>query len=185
MRDLADTVLPGVNKAIDLGVADPDRLGLMGQSFGGYGTLSLLVQTPRFKAAIIRAGFGSLIGIYGEMGKDGSAYAIGVIEEGATRMRGTPWDYRERYIENSPIFYLDRVQTPVFLVHGTEDSIAAPFLADEVFVGLRRLGKEAVYAKYAGEGHGLRTPANQSDYWHRAFEWFDKHLQAHADTDSR
>ena len=185
MKDLADTILPGVNKAIELGVADADRLGVMGQSFGGYGTLSLLVQTSRFKAAIMRAGFGSLVGIYGEMDKDGSAYAIGVIEEGATRMRGTPWDYRERYIENSPIFYLDRVQTPVFIVHGTQDSAVAPFLADEVFVGLRRLGKEAVYAKYAGEGHGLRSSANQLDYWYRAIEWFDKHLQPQADTDSR
>ena len=184
MKDLADTVLPGVNKAIELGVADADRLGVMGQSFGGYGTLSLLVQTPRFKAAVMRFGLGSLIGIYGEMRKDGSAYAIGVLETGI-RMRGTPWDYRERYIENSPIFYLDRVQTPLFIVHGTEDSTVAPFLADEVFVGLRRLGKEAVYAKYAGEGHGLRSSANQLDYWYRVIEWFDKHLQTQADTDSR
>ena len=185
MKDVADTILPGVNKAIELGVADPDRLGVMGQSFGGYGTLSLLVQTPRFKAAIMRAGLGSLIGIYGEMGKDGSAYAIGVLEDGPARMRGTPWEFRERYIENSPIFYLDRVQTPLFIVHGTEDSTVAPFLADEVFVGLRRLGKEAVYAKYAGEGHGLRTSANQLDYWYRVIEWFDKHLQPPVDTDSR
>jgi dipeptidyl aminopeptidase/acylaminoacyl peptidase len=186
MRDLADTILPGVNKAIELGVADADRLGVMGQSFGGYSTLSLLVQTPRFKAAIMRAGLGSLIGLYGEMRKDGSAYAIGVIEDGPIGMRGTtPWEFRERYIENSPIFYLDRVQTPLFIVHGTEDSTVAPFLADEVFVGLRRLGKEALYAKYQGEGHGLRMYTNQVDYWYRAIEWFDKHLKAPEKTVSR
>lgn len=185
MKDLADAVLPGVNKAIEMGVADPDRLGVMGQSFGGYSTLSLLVQTPRFRAAIMRSGFGSLMGIYGEMGKNGSAYGIGILEDGGVRLRGTPWEYRERYIENSPIFYLDRVQTPLLIVHGTEDSATAPFLADEVFVGLRRLGKEAVYAKYEGEGHGLRMFANQVDYWHRAIEWFDKYLQPHADTSSR
>jgi dipeptidyl aminopeptidase/acylaminoacyl peptidase len=185
MKDLSDTVLPGVNKAIEIGIADPDKLGVMGQSFGGYGTLSLIVKTPRFRAAIMRAGFGSLMGIYGEMGKNGSAYGIGVLEDGPPRLRGTPWEFRERYVENSPIFYLDRVQTPLFIVHGTEDTVAAPFLADEVFVGLRRLGKEAVYAKYQGEGHGLRMYANQIDYWYRAIGWFDKHLQPQTVSDSR
>ena len=178
MKDLADSVLPGVNKVVELGVADPDRLGVVGQSFGGYSTLALIVQTPRFRAAIVRSGLANLIGIYGEMQKDGSAFAIGVVEDGSASMRGSPWQYRQRYIENSPIFYLDRVQTPVFIVHGTEDTAVAPFLADEVFVGLRRLGKEAVYAKYEGEGHGLRNYANQLDYWYRAIEWFDSHLQA-------
>ncbi len=185
MKDLADTVLPGVNKAIEIGVADPDRLGVMGQSHGGYDTLSLIVQTQRFRAAIMRAGFGSLTGIYGEMGKNGSAYGIDMTEDGPLRIRGTPWEFRERYIENSPIFYLDRVQTPLLIVHGTEDTAVAPFLSDEVFVGLRRLGKEAVYAKYQGEGHGLRMYANQVDYWYRAIEWFDKHLQPQAVSDRR
>lgn len=185
MKDLAHTILPGVNKAIELGVADPDRLGIMGQSFGGYSTMSLLVQTPRFRAAIVRAGLANLMGVYGQMQKDGSAYGIGVMEEGSARMRGSPWEYRERYIENSPIFYLDRVQTPVLIVHGSEDTSAASFLADEIFVGLRRLGKEVVYAKYAGEGHGLRSYANQVDYWYRAIDWFDRHLQPQADVTSK
>jgi dipeptidyl aminopeptidase/acylaminoacyl peptidase len=185
MKELADTVLPGVNKAIEVGVADPEKLGVMGQSFGGYNTLSLIVQTTRFRAAIMRGGFGSLIGIYGEMGKNGLAYGTGVMEDGPPRMRGTPWEFRERYIENSPIFYLDRVQTPLLIVHGAEDGAAAPFLADEVFVGLRRLGREAVYAKYQGEGHGFQMYANKVDYWYRALEWFDKHLQPQTVSDSR
>jgi dipeptidyl aminopeptidase/acylaminoacyl peptidase len=185
MKDLADTVLPGVNKAIEIGVADPERLGVMGQSLGGYGALSLIAQTTRFRAAIMRAGFGSLMGIYGEMGKNGSAHGIGVIEDGPLRMRGSPWEFRERYIENSPIFYLDKVQTPLLIVHGTADTGAAPFLADEVFVGLRRLGKEALYAKYEGEGHGFQRYANKVDYWYRAIEWFDKHLQPQTVSDSR
>lgn len=184
MKDLADTILPGVNKVIEMGVADPDRLGAVGQSFGGYSTLGLLVQTTRFRAAIVRSAFSSLISIYGEMHRDGSAYGIGIMEDGSGRMRGTPWEHRERYIENSPFFYLDRIQTPLLIVHGNEDTVTAPFLADEIFVGLRRLGKEVVYAKYDGEGHGLRNYANQLDYWRRAIAWFDKHLQA-ADAGNR
>ena len=77
------------------------------------------------------------------------------------------------------------MQTPLLIVHGTDDTAAAPFLSDEVFVDLRRLGKEAVYAKYEGEGHGLRMYANQVDYWYRAIDWFDKHLQAQTVSDRR
>ncbi len=148
MQDIAKTTLPGVDKAIELGIADPDRLGVMGTSYGGYSTLALIVQTTRFKAAISHAGMGNLIGIYGMMSGTGTSAKGGLIEGGQGRMGGTPWEYRERYIENSPIFFLDRIQTPLLIAHGTSDNTVAPFLADEVFVGLRRLGKEAVYAKY-------------------------------------
>ena len=68
-------------------------------------------------------------------------------------MGGTPWEFRDRYIENSPIFFLDRIDTPLLIAHGGEDRTVSPFLGDELFVALRRLGKEVEYAKYEGEGH--------------------------------
>jgi len=179
MRDLAQTVLPGVNKAVELGVADPERIGLMGHSYGGYATLSLVVQTKRFKAALVLAGTGDLMGLYGEMDTDGSSLGIGVLEGSYNpRMPGTPWEFRNLYIENSPIFYLDRVQTPLLMVHGTKDTTVNPFLADEVFVGLRRLGREAVYVKYVGEDHDFVSwkEKDQADLFHRIIEWFDKYL---------
>jgi dipeptidyl aminopeptidase/acylaminoacyl peptidase len=82
-----------------------------------------------------------------------------------------------RYIEHSPILHLDRVQTPVLIVHGALDSVPVA-QADELFVGLRRLGKEAVYARYEGEGHwpGTWGHANAVDYWDRVLEWFDEHI---------
>jgi dipeptidyl aminopeptidase/acylaminoacyl peptidase len=88
--------------------------------------------------------------------------------------------YPNKYIENSPLFYLDRVQTPLLLVHGAEDSVVPSFLADEIFVGLRRAGKEVEYAKYEGEGHweGAWGHINQVDYLNRIIDWFDKHLKA-------
>src|SRR6202030_2093517 len=67
MLDLAKSILPGVNKCIELGIADPSRLGVMGHSYGGYSTLALLVQTKRFRAAVEADGFGDLTGFYGEM----------------------------------------------------------------------------------------------------------------------
>jgi dipeptidyl aminopeptidase/acylaminoacyl peptidase len=179
MLDLAKTVLPGVNKVIEMGIADPDRLGVMGHSYGGYSTLSLIVQTTRFKAAVVADGTGDLVAGYGEMDKDGSTYFVPILETGQGLMGGAPWQYRERYIDNSPIFYLDRIETPLLIVHGAEDKAVASFLGDEIFVGLRRLGKETEYAKYEGEDHSplYWSYANQLDYCTRLIKWFDKYLK--------
>ena len=179
MLDLAKTVLPGVNKIIEMGVADPDRVGVMGHSYGGYSTLSLLVQTRRFKAAVEVDGYGDLIGSYGEMNKDGTSYELDIQEQGQGLMGGTPWQYRDRYIENSPLFFLDRIETPLLIAHGGEDSAIAPFLGDQIFVGLRRLGKEVDYAKYNGEGHDPNywSYANQVDFCNRMIAWFEKYLK--------
>lgn len=180
LRDLVKTVLPAVDRVIELGIADPDRLGLMGVSYGGYSTLGLIVQTTRFKAAMMTAGFGDLIGFAGEMDKGGASLGQVLQEQwwSGGRMPGSPWQARDAYIENSPVFYLDRVQTPLLIMHGTSDRNVAPFLSDQIFVFLRRLGKEVVYAKYEGEGHVISGYANQIDYCERMIAWFDAYLKA-------
>lgn len=179
MLDLAKTVLPGVSKVIEMGIADPDRLGVMGHSYGGYSTLSLIVQTKRFKAAVSLDGMGDMVGAYGQMRKDGTAFGTSMEEQGSGLMGDTPWQVRERYVENSPIFYLDRVETPLLIVHGSNDTTVAPFLGDEMFVDLRRLGREVVYAKYEGEGHSPLSwsHGNQVDLCNRMIAWFEAHLK--------
>lgn len=179
MLDLAKSVLPGVNKAIELGIADPDHLGIMGHSNGGYSTVALIVQTKRFAAAMEVAGMADLVGLYGEMDKDGTAFGIPIIERGQDALGGTPWEFRERYVENSPVFYLDRVETPLLVVQGSEDTGVASFLGDQIFTALRRLGKEVTYAKYEGEEHDPSdwSYANQFDFCRRMIEWFDTHLK--------
>ncbi len=172
MQDLAKTVLPGVDRAIEMGIADPERLGVMGHSYGGYCTLVLIAQTTRFKAAISSGGYGNLIGSYGHMRRDGSTY-------GESKLGSTPWESRDRYIENSPVFYLDRIQTPLLLLHGELDNAVPSFLADEIFVGLRNLGKWVMYTKYEGESHAPADweYANQMDYWNRIVTMFDTFLK--------
>lgn len=178
LLDLVKTVLPGVNKLVEMGVADPDRLALIGQSNGGYSVLGLIVQTHRFRAAVDIDGPGDLIGHYGQMDPSGAAFATS-LEHGQDAMGGSVWEFRERYIENSPVFYLDRVDTPLLVVHGGSDTIVAPFLGDEIFVDLRRLGKEVEYARYEGEGHSplYWSYANQDDFCHRVIAWLGSHLQ--------
>jgi dipeptidyl aminopeptidase/acylaminoacyl peptidase len=176
MRDIANAVLSGVDKVIDLGIADPDRLGVTGLSNGGYGVLSLIVQTTRFKAAVDRSGSANLISLFTQMLGDGSSIFTGA---GSYRS-GSLWEKREQFIENSPLFYLDRVQTPLLIVQGTADLQVQAFISDEVFVSLRFLGKEVQYDKYGGEGHGATdwSYANQLDYLERMISWFDTRLKS-------
>ncbi len=177
MRDLAATVLPGIDRVVDLGIADPERIGVMGSSYGGYSTFALVVQTTRFKAAIVKYGFSNLISLYSQMGRDGSNVGIGIAEEGQGRMGGPPWQFRERYVENSPYFFFDRVRAPLLIIHGSEDTTVPAFLGDEAFVALRRLGKEVTYVKYEGEGHGFFSYAAELDSVKRIIAWFDDHLK--------
>ena len=179
MIDLLKSVIPGIDKAIEIGVADPERIGVTGHSYGGYSTLSLIAQSPRFAAAVMSAGMGNLVSAYGQLSRDGTNYLLPWAEEGQGRMGGTPWEHRTRYIENSPAFYLDRVRTPLLIVHGAEDSACSPFLAEEIFVGLRRLGQPVSYALYEGEEHwpGTWGYANQVDVVNRTIEWFDRYLK--------
>jgi dipeptidyl aminopeptidase/acylaminoacyl peptidase len=179
MRDLLKTVIPGVDRAVELGIADPSRLGVMGHSYGGYSTLSLIVQTTRFRAAVDSAGFADLISYYGQMDLTGTSFALGWAETGTCRMRGTPWQYRDRYIANSPLFFRDRVQTPLLMIQGRLDHAAPQEQWDEAFIALKRLGKEVEYAKYADEEHweGTWSMPDVLDYWNRVIDWFNGHLK--------
>lgn len=175
LRDLADTVLPGINRVIELGVADPDRLAVMGQSYGSYSVLALLVQTTRFKAAVITAVVESdILAGYLYMNNDGTD-GTGYYEEGQGGMGGTPWQYPNRYYDNSPVYQFDKVETPLLMEHGTMDSLPL-WWPDSTFVALRRLGKKVQYANYAGEGHVVSGYANTVDFWNRRLAFLGEHL---------
>lgn len=177
MKDIAAAILPAVDKVIELGIADPNRVGITGQSNGGYGVLSLIVQTNRFKAAVDRMGPGNLISLYTQMSEDGTSVFTGEMVE---RTGGSLWEKRERFIENSPIFYFDRVQTPLLIIQGTADQQNMVGRSDEVFVSLRFLGKDVEYARYVGESHGVFewSLPNQVDYLNRVIRWFDLWLKS-------
>ncbi len=91
-------------------------------------------------------------------------------------MGGDPWTFRDRYIENSPFDFLNRVAAPVLVIHGVEDQAVPTNQADELYVGLRRLGKEVEYRRYEGEGHVIAGLSNLEDYWSAMIRWFGRHL---------
>lgn len=180
MADLAADVLPALDSVVAMGLADPERLALIGHSYGGYSVLALLVQTNRFKAAVSSGGFSNLFSQYSTMRDDGSAIGINWSERDQGRMGGHPWQFRDRYLENSPFFFLDKVTTPVLLLHGGADRTVLPARAEETFVALRRLAKPVEYVRYEGEEHhpGSWSVANATDYWNRIFAWLEKYLGA-------
>jgi dipeptidyl aminopeptidase/acylaminoacyl peptidase len=176
MSDLMAAVIPGVNAAIEQGYADPERLAIMGQSYGAHNVLLMITQTSRFKAAIISAAVAhpDLFAAYTEMGLDGSATSAGYYERGQGGMGGTPWEHPDRYRDNSPLFSFDRIETPLLIGQGEKDGRLIS--SDAVFVGLQRLGKKVEYRIYENEGHVIARKANVVDFWKRRIEFLDEYL---------
>lgn len=177
---LTASVLPAVDKAIELGIADPDRLFVMGHSLGGFATYGLITQTTRFRAAVAMAGASNLLSDYGQFAADRydddphcTPYNQARVIETALRLGVPPWADWSRYLRNSPIYYVDRVQTPLMMIHGDADSVPIE-QAEEFFTALYRQGKRAEFVRYRGEGHEIGTAANVRDMWQRVFRWFDE-----------
>jgi dipeptidyl aminopeptidase/acylaminoacyl peptidase len=174
VQDVVSAVIPAVNKVVELGIADPQRLALMGQSFGGYNTISLLTRTSIFKAAVATSAAPTDLFMAHSFFLNGSAPSEGYYEEGQGGMKGSPWEFKTRYWENSPFFFLDNVETPLMLEGGAADLISAQ--SGNVYNGLRRLGKDVEYLQYEGEGHVVQQPVNVIDFWNRRIAWLERYL---------
>jgi dipeptidyl aminopeptidase/acylaminoacyl peptidase len=178
---LTDGVLPAVDEAIAAGIADPDRVFVMGHSLGGFSTYGLITQTHRFKAAVALAGFSDWVSYYGlingrnRYGDRASEdlFAMRYTESGQARLGSPPWKDLGRYLRNSPITYVDRVQTPILIVQGDLDYVPIE-QGEEFFMSLLRQGKRAEFVRYWGEDHVLNSPANIRDMWARVFSWLDE-----------
>jgi dipeptidyl aminopeptidase/acylaminoacyl peptidase len=166
-------VLPAVNRAVELGYADRNRLGVMGHSYGGYGVLVLLTRTDMFRAAVAASPGGVNMS---SMYTAGSA-SLHWCEGWQARLGGTPWECRDAYIEASPFFAFDRITTPVLLTRGEKDEICGQS-THEAFIGLRKLGKRVEERTYRGEEHNTRwSAAGTRDYHTRVIEWFDMYMR--------
>ena len=171
-KQFSDVILRGVDAAIATKKVDAQRLGVIGHSFGGYTVNVLITQTTRFKAAVASASEGNLISGFL------TSTVSGRYESGQVGMGGSLWEFPQRYIEGSPVFHLDRVETPLLLIHGDQDFIRFE-RAQEMFMGLAYLGKEVVLLKYkeADHWHGIWSNEKLADYWERVLNWFDEYLK--------
>lgn len=158
-----EDVMTGVDYLIEKGVADPDRMGVMGWSYGGYLTSWVIGHTDRFKAASIGASATDWITYYGEFN--------GALEVLWTYFGGNPWDYAKNYIRHSSRGGLARnAKTPSLLLRGVNDFDHNP----EIYQILDDRGVPVELVTFPREGHGIREPMHQRDMMKRNLRWFRK-----------
>ncbi len=171
------SIVPGVHSLIARGFVDPDGIGLGGQSWGGYQTAYLITRTNMFKAAFAGAPVANMTSAYGGIRWDSGLARAFQYERTQSRIGGSLWEYPWRYIENSPLFHADRIETPLLMMHNDDDGAVPWYQGIEMFVAMRRLGKEVYMVNYNGDGHNPRKRANQKDIDMRMQQFFDHHLR--------
>ena len=169
-------VIPGVTKLIEQGFIDKDRIGTQGHSWGGYQIAYLVTRTDIFKAAEAGAPVPNMISAYGGIRWETGLSRQFQYEHTQSRIGGTPWQYPSRYIENSPIYYLDKVNTPLLIMHNDADGHVPWYQGIELFVSLRRLGKPSWLLNYNGEPHWPLKRQNRVDFNIRLAQYFDHYL---------
>lgn len=169
-------VIPGVTKLIEQGFIDKDRIGTQGHSWGGYQIAYLVTRTDIFKAAEAGAPVPNMISAYGGIRWETGLSRQFQYEHTQSRIGGTPWQYPSRYIENSPIYYLDKVNTPLLIMHNDADGHVPWYQGIELFVSLRRLGKPSWFLNYNGEPHWPLKRQNRVDFNIRLAQYFDHYL---------
>ncbi len=171
-------VIPAINKIIEMGIADPEKLVVMGQSGGGYTTYSFITQTNKFKTAISLAGMSNMVSYWGQLDTRAryldyaqeDYFPMSYSETGGHGLAAIPWKNPQAYIKNSPFFYADRVETPVLIIQGDLDYVHIQ-QGEEFFNALYRQGKRTRFIRYWGEGHVIQSPANIKHMWKQIFKW--------------
>jgi dipeptidyl aminopeptidase/acylaminoacyl peptidase len=174
-------VTAAANRLIELGIADADRLGVQGTSYGGYATSLLVTQTNRFRAAINISGKTNMISFYTDSPRLGTRN-IHAPERSQDRIGATLWEQPHKYIAHSAVMAADRVKTPILFMTGQQDHNVTERTTMEMYYALRRLGAETEWVSYINGGHGMPTSTLEevADYHQRIIDWYGRHLKADA-----
>ena len=167
-----------INKIIERGLVDEDKVGVYGQSYGGYATNLLITQTDRFAAAANVSGKVNIISFLGDSPKI-TTRNYAAAEVGQDRIGATLWEQPHKYIEHSAVMFADRIETPLLMLSGEGDWNVPATNQREMYYALRRLEKEVVWVHYTAGGHGAgraSTAADFVDHWQRMFDWFAEHF---------
>ncbi|MDX1578754.1 MAG: YqiA/YcfP family alpha/beta fold hydrolase, partial [Gemmatimonadota bacterium] len=171
------SVRAAVQAAVDLGVADPDAVGLIGHSWGGYQATFLPTRTDIFAASVAGAPLTDFVSFMGQIHWNPGVPELSHWETGQGRMEVPFWEDPEAHRRNSPIHEVHEMETPLLMAHGNEDGVVDWDQATEFYNFARRAGKQMVLLVYEGEDHGFREEANQVDYHRRILEWFGHYLK--------
>ena len=173
---VVDSVLPAVQRVIDMGIVDPGKVGIVGHSWGGFDSVFLATHTTVFKAAVAGAPITDLVSNYGNHHWSSGIAETDHIETGQQRMQVPLYEDLQAYIRNSALYAAHAMQTPLLMMFGENDGTVHWHQGVALYNVARRAGRNVVMLAYAGEDHGLRKRQNQIDYHHRIFEWFDHYL---------
>jgi dipeptidyl aminopeptidase/acylaminoacyl peptidase len=150
---------------------DTDRLGVTGGSYGGYLTNWIIGHDTRFKAAVTQRCVSAFLSFFGTS-DIGTTFGVHEFD-------GLPWTDTMKLHQHSPIAYVDRIETPLLIVHSEQDLRCPIEQAEQMFTSLKYLGQEVKFVRIPGEGHELSrsgTPSRRLARLHHIVEWFDSHL---------
>jgi dipeptidyl aminopeptidase/acylaminoacyl peptidase len=162
-RDL----IGGAQAMIERGIADPDRLGIAGWSWGGYLTAWTITQTDLFRAAVMGAGLANMVSDHGQ----GDIPSMNLL-----LFPGHPYDRADAYWNSSPIRHIAAVRTPTLILHGDEDARVHPAQGMEYFRALKTLSVPVRFVRYPREKHDIIERAHQIDLMNRIIDWFARYL---------
>jgi acylaminoacyl-peptidase len=167
----ADDIIEGTQAFVDAhDFVDRERIGNIGASYGGFMTMYLATRTDLFAASISHAGISTLTSYWGE-GWWGYAYS-GVASRGSF-----PWNNRELYVEHSPIYNADEIETPMLLLHGDADTNVPPGESRTMYTALRLLGREVELVEFPGQDHWILDREQRYVWWDTILAWYDKWLK--------
>ncbi|MFC4871617.1 S9 family peptidase [Negadavirga shengliensis] len=172
-----DCVVPGVNAVVSRGFVDPERIGIQGQSWGGYQVAYIITKTDMFKAAGAGAPVTNMTSAYGGIRWGTGMSRMFQYEQTQSRIGGTLWEKPMHYIENSPLFFADRINTPVLIMHNDEDGAVPWYQGIEFFMALKRNNIPSWLLVYNDEDHNLKERKNRKDLSIRLSQFFDHYLK--------
>ena len=171
-----NSVISGTQAVIDKGFVDPQRVGVQGHSWGGYQIADLITRTDLFACAESGAPVVNMVSAYGGIRWQTGLSRMFQYEKTQSRLGATLWEDPDLYLDNSPIFNLDKVNTPVLIMHNDHDGHVPWYQGIEFFVAMRRLGKPAWMLNYNNEPHWPLKLQNRKDFNIRMQQFFDHFL---------
>jgi dipeptidyl aminopeptidase/acylaminoacyl peptidase len=172
-----DDVTAATERVIELGYADPERIGLQGHSWGGYQSSFIVTQTDLFAAVVTGAPLTNLISMYNINYKSTGSGNGPILEWSQGRLGVSPWENFDLYVSQSPVHQAEGIETPFLILHGTADGAVDWNQGLEFFNAARRLGKEVILLSYPDEPHHLAREPNQKDFQIRMRQYFDHYLK--------
>jgi len=176
-RSAYDDIISGTIALTKLPYIDANRMGIQGQSWGGYQVAYLVTQTGLFKAAMAGAPVSNMTSAYGGIRWESGMVRQFQYEHGQSRIGATLWENRDLYIENSPIFYANRITTPLLIMSNDNDGAVPYYQGIELITAMRRLGKPSWLLCYNGDEHNLVKRPNRQDLSIRMNQFFDHYLK--------